>query len=158
MHFPRGSGEGFAGPYWAEGRYLPGAMQRINWLMRDFHCDAVAEIDPALVDLLHGIGQGLGTHRTISILSAFRTPATNRELRHEGMPAAKHSQHLTARAADIAVEGVGVAHLHAAAVRLKRGGVGGYDHYIHVDTGPVRDWDYHHHPSAYLDHHQPNSA
>lgn len=140
------TGEVFAGPYWSRGAYLPDAMRRIDWLMRDFHCDAVAKIDPRLVDLLHDIRLHLGTRRPVTILSGFRTLETNDELRDEGMPAASHSQHLVARAADISIDGVSVAHLHATAVRLQRGGVGGYDHYIHVDTGPVRDWAYHHHP------------
>jgi uncharacterized protein YcbK (DUF882 family) len=146
------TGEAFDGVYWQDGQYLPEAMRRINWLMRDFHCDAVAKIDPSLVDLLHGVTLNLGTRRPISVLSGYRTPSTNIELRHEGRPAAPHSQHLVARAADIAVEGIGVARLHRAAGRLNHGGIGLYRGYIHIDTGPVRDWhDYqhqHHHHAA----------
>jgi len=134
------TGERFEGAYWLNGAYLPDAMRDINWLMRDFHVDAVAKIDPSLVDLLQALALQIGTHRALSILSGYRTPSTNTELRHEGRPAARQSQHLVARAADIAVEGIGVARLHAAAARLRRGGVGRYDGYIHVDTGPVRDW------------------
>jgi uncharacterized protein YcbK (DUF882 family) len=134
------TGERFEGVYWLEDAYLPDAMRGINWLMRDFHVDAVADIDPSLVDLLHGVTLHLGTHRPISILSGYRTQSTNAELRHEGRPAARHSQHLVARAADIAIDGIGIARLRSAAERLKRGGVGSYNGYIHVDTGPVRDW------------------
>jgi uncharacterized protein YcbK (DUF882 family) len=140
------TGEFFDGVYWQDGQYLPEAMRSINWLMRDFHCDAVAEIDPSLVDLLHGVALNLGARRPISVLSGYRTPSTNTELRHEGRPAAAHSQHLIARAADIAVEGIDVSRLRRAASRLQRGGIGSYNGYIHVDTGPVRDWhDYHAH-------------
>lgn len=139
------TGESFFGPYWAEGRYLADAMRRIDWLMRDFHCDAVARIDPRLIDLLHDIRLHLGTRRPVSVISAFRTEETNDELRVEGMPAAEHSQHLIAHAADIAVDGVSPAHIETLAVRLRRGGVGGYDHHVHVDTGPVRTWSYHPH-------------
>jgi uncharacterized protein YcbK (DUF882 family) len=134
------TGERFEDVYWLEGAYLPDAMRGINWLMRDFHVDAVAEIDPRLIDLLRGVTLNLGTRRPVSILSGYRTKSTNTELKHEGRPAAPHSQHLVARAADIAVEGIGVARLRHAAERLRRGGIGSYNGYIHVDTGPVRDW------------------
>lgn len=140
------TGKSFAGAYSADGAYLDDAMRKIDWLMRDFHCGAVAMIDPALVDLLHDIRLHAGGRRPVTILSGYRTAETNDELRHDGLPAAVHSQHLIARAADIAIEGVNAPRLHAIAVHLKRGGVGGYDHYVHVDTGPVRDWAYHHHP------------
>jgi len=136
------TGEHFDGVYWLDGQYLAEAMRRIDWLMRDFHCDAVAEIDPSLIDLLRGVTLNLGTRRPICVLSGYRTPSTNTELRHEGRPAARHSQHLVARAADITVEGIGISRLHGAAARLQRGGVGAYSGYIHVDTGPIRDWHY----------------
>lgn len=134
------TGECFSEVYWHGGLYLPDAMRRIDWLMRDFHRDAVAEIDPALVDLLHRIAIALGTRRPIGILSGYRTRATNAKLRHEGMPAARKSQHLIARAADIAIDGVAVARLHRAALNQSDGGVGAYDDYVHVDTGPRREW------------------
>jgi uncharacterized protein YcbK (DUF882 family) len=140
------TGERFEGVYWLNGVYLPDALARIDWLMRDFHRDRVAAIDPKLVDLMRRIALGVGARHPISIYSGYRTRETNLALRHEGMPAASHSEHLVARAADIAIEGIGIARLHRMAVRLREGGVGAYDHYIHVDTGPVRDWSYHAHP------------
>ncbi len=144
------TGERFDGVYWAHGVYVPDAFSRINWLMRDFHRNKVAAIDPRLIDLMYGIAGGLAARQPVSVFSGFRTRETNTALRREGMPAASNSEHLVARAADIAIEGVSVAHLHRMAVDLRQGGVGAYDHYVHVDTGPVRDWSYHPHP-----HHHP---
>jgi uncharacterized protein YcbK (DUF882 family) len=141
------TGERFEDIYWADGAYRDDALRRINWLMRDFHVDAVAKIDPRLVDLLHGLTERLGMRHPVSILSGYRTQTTNAALRHEGMPAAPHSQHLVARAADISIDGIGVGRLHGAAAQLNYGGVGRYNGYIHVDTGPVRDWHYFHHHS-----------
>lgn len=140
------TGERFAGVYWSNGLYVPDAFQRIDWLMRDFHCNCVAAIDPRLVELLHRIAAGLEARQPISVYSGFRTRETNTALKHEGMPAASNSEHLVARAADIAIDGVSVLHLHRLAVHLRQGGVGAYDRYIHVNTGPVRDWSYHRHP------------
>ncbi len=144
------TGERFEGVYWANGLYLPDAFARIDWLMRDFHRDRVAAIDPYLVDLMRGIARRLETRQPVCVFSGFRTRETNLALRHEGMPAASNSEHLVARAADIAIEGVSAAHLHRVAIALRQGGVGAYDDYVHVDTGPVRDWAYHrrpHHPA-----------
>ncbi len=133
------TGERFAGAYWHDGAYLAAAMRRIDWLMRDFHHDVVATIDTGLIDLLRRIALAVGD-RPVRILSGYRTRETNGELRREGMPAAVQSQHLVARAADICIDGVGVARLHRTALRLRRGGVGFYDGFIHVDTGPPREW------------------
>lgn len=131
--------ERFVGVYWRDGVYLPASMRRIDWLMRDFHRDVVAAIDPALVDLLRRIALAV-ERRQVSILSGYRTHWTNVMLRREGMPAAPHSQHLVARAADIAIDGVAAFHIRRVALRLRRGGVGYYDDFVHVDTGPVRRW------------------
>jgi uncharacterized protein YcbK (DUF882 family) len=110
--------------------------------MRDFHRDAVAPIDVDLLQLLHRLARRLETRRPFRILSGYRTAATNRLLRREGLSAAAHSEHLVGKAADICMTGVSLGHLHRAAVSLKAGGVGTYprDHFIHVDVGPVRVW------------------
>jgi uncharacterized protein YcbK (DUF882 family) len=138
------TGERFVGAYWQDGAYLAAAMRRIDWLMRDFHHDVAATIDPALIDLLRRIALAVGG-RPVRILSGFRTRETNGWLRREGMPAAVRSQHLVARAADICIDGVEVVRLHHAALRLGGGGVGIYDGFIHVDTGPLRKWSDRHH-------------
>ena len=109
------TGEEFKDAYWCRGSYLPALMQRIDWLMRDFHCNASERMDPALIDLLQRIYLAAGGRRPIQILSGYRTLATNRALRREGMPAVTHSQHLAARAADISIEGMSIARLGRAA-------------------------------------------
>jgi uncharacterized protein YcbK (DUF882 family) len=134
--------EHFADVFWCDGRYVADSLKRINWLMRDFHRDAVKAIDLDLLDLLHHINRRLETRKPFRILSGYRTAATNRLLRREGLAPAAHSEHLVGKAADICVDRVSLRHLHRAAVSLKAGGVGMYprDHFIHVDVGPVRVW------------------
>jgi uncharacterized protein YcbK (DUF882 family) len=134
--------ERFSDVYWCDGRYVGESLKRIDWLMRDFHRDAVAPIDPELIDLLHRIAHRLETGKPFRLLSGYRTPATNRLLRREGLFPAAHSEHLKGKAADIYIENVSLTHLRRAAVSLKAGGVGSYprDHFIHVDVGPVRVW------------------
>jgi uncharacterized protein YcbK (DUF882 family) len=134
------TGERFEGAYWADGVYLAQSFRRIDWLMRDFHCDRVARIDPRLIDLLRRLALATHARGPVSIFSGYRTRETNIELRDEGLKAASQSEHIVARAADIRIDGVRLDHLHRAAVSLRLGGVGAYAHHIHVDTGPVRDW------------------
>jgi len=134
--------EHFQDVYWCDGSYVASSLHRVDWLMRDFHQDKVAVMDPALLDLLHRIALRLETRRPFHVLSGYRTPATNRMLRIEGYGAALHSEHLHAKAADICIDGVRLIHLRRAALSLKAGGVGTYWHYrfVHVDVGPVRHW------------------
>ncbi|HUK00315.1 MAG TPA: YcbK family protein [Stellaceae bacterium] len=134
--------ERFDDVYWCDGRYVPSSLHRVDWLMRDYHQDKVVPIDPQLIDLLHRIRLKLGTSRPVHILSGYRTAATNRLLRVEGWGPAAHSEHLLAKAADISIEGVSLAHLRHAALSFRAGGVGAYSRwqFVHVDVGPVRSW------------------
>ena len=134
--------ECFDDVYWCDGTYVADSRKRIEWLMRDFHRDAVAAIDADLLDLLNRITAALETERRIDILSGFRTAATNRLLRTEGRHAAAHSEHVLGKAADIRIQGVRLKQLRRAALSLNSGGVGTYwrDEFIHVDVGPVRHW------------------
>ena len=134
--------ERFDDIYWCDGAFVELSRKRIDWLMRDFHRDAVAPIDADLLDLLHRLTATLETERSFEILSGFRTAATNRLLQHEGHHAAAHSEHLLGKAADIRIGGVRLKHLRRAALSLNAGGVGTYwrDNFVHVDVGPVRHW------------------
>jgi uncharacterized protein YcbK (DUF882 family) len=134
--------ERFDDVYWCDGRYVSSSLRRVDWLMRDYHQDKVVPIDPQLIDLLERIRRTLGTAQPVHILSGYRTAATNRLLRVEGWGPAAHSEHLLAKAADISIEGVSLAHLRQAALSLRAGGVGTYRRwqFVHVDVGPVRSW------------------
>jgi len=136
------TGESFSDVYWCDGDYVPEAVRRIDWLMRDFHCDEVTPIDPSLIELLDELTAKLGTARPVQILSGYRTKATNRRLRGEGLHPAVNSLHLVGQAVDIRIEKVSTARLHRAAVSLRAGGVGTYRraHFVHLDCGPVRQW------------------
>jgi uncharacterized protein YcbK (DUF882 family) len=134
--------ERFDDVYWCDGAYVEFSRKRIDWLMRDFHRDAVAPIDAELLDLLNRLTACVETERSVEVLSGFRTAATNRLLQHEGHHAAAHSEHLLGKAADIRIGGVRLKHLRRAALSLNAGGVGTYwrDGFVHVDVGPVRHW------------------
>lgn len=55
---------------------------------------------------------------------------------------AKKSYHMKAQAIDFNLEGVPLAKIRKAAQDLNIGGVGYYPNsqFVHIDTGPVRNW------------------
>jgi uncharacterized protein YcbK (DUF882 family) len=123
------------------GNFDPKALRRLNHFFRCHHTNQVHPIDPRLYLLLDRLRQQLGaqSHR-IELISGFRSEAYNRLLRQKSGQVAKNSYHLQGMAADIRLEGVSLASIHQSAQRLKAGGVGRYNEFIHVDVGPVRSW------------------
>lgn len=128
--------------YWEEGRYEPDALREINRIMRDHHNGKVKSIDVGLLDLLHNLRQTLRTSKPISVISAYRTKATNELLRKQGFMAVKHSLHIKGMAVDIRVPDRRLSEVRRAAHGLRLGGVGYYpkSEFVHVDVGPVRYW------------------
>jgi uncharacterized protein YcbK (DUF882 family) len=129
-------------PYFADGAYIPGSLERLDHFLRDYRTGEEHPIDPALFDLLHELQLRTRARTPFQVISGYRSPATNAMLRAEGRGVAIHSMHLQGRAIDIRVADVGTTHLRDAARELRRGGVGYYRHsdFVHVDTGRVRTW------------------
>lgn len=123
--------------------YLPPALQALNHFLRDHYSGAVGLIDPQLFDLMHRIQHTLGSRGVYEIISGYRCPATNQQLkRTRGGGVASHSLHLDGRAVDLRLPGVPLVELRDAALSLKLGGVGYYpsEQFVHIDTGRVRAW------------------
>ena len=91
--------------YYANGRYIPSALQEVNWLLRDFRSDEVKEIDERLLDLLYAVRQRLETNEPFEVYSGYRTPETNALLRREGWGVARNSLHMQGMAIDIGLPG-----------------------------------------------------
>lgn len=138
------TGEMVKSVYWAQGKYLPEGVRQINWILRDFHVDKVVDIDKRLMDLLFILKNRLRVRDAFHIDSGYRSPQTNAELSKHNPEVAKHSFHIEAMAADIAMPRVELIHLHRAALSLGLGGVGYYPGagFVHVDVGPVRHWQF----------------
>jgi uncharacterized protein YcbK (DUF882 family) len=128
--------------YFEQGRYHKDALLEIDYLLRDYHSDDIHPIDKALVDQLHDLKEQLGIRQPIQVVSGYRSPNTNAQLRHHSHRVAKHSLHMEGRAIDIRIDGVPTAVLKKAAVAMQRGGVGYYPRadFLHLDTGEVRLW------------------
>lgn len=136
------TGENLQTTFWADGGYVSGALQEINWVLRDFRTGDVKDIDPSLLDLLHNLQARLDTQAPFQIISGYRSPATNAMLHERSGGVASRSFHIQGRAIDINVPGRDLAQVHRAALSMQAGGVGYYQKsdFVHVDTGPVRRW------------------
>jgi uncharacterized protein YcbK (DUF882 family) len=133
--------ETFDGPYRGPDGVIGSAVAELSQLLRDFHSGVVVPMVIGVIDFLWDVLNAVGA-ADATILSAYRTPATNASLARTTFGVAEHSQHMYARAIDFTI-GSRLEEAMTAARALKKGGVGWYprSHFIHVDSGPVRNWD-----------------
>lgn len=136
------TGEGLKTVYWSQGHYVPEALAEVNRILRDHRADEIHSIDAALLDLLCSVHRRLEARQPFSIISGYRSPATNAMLRQLSSGVAKNSLHIQGKAIDIRLPGRDIAALHRVAVDLRRGGVGYYpqSNFVHLDTGTIRYW------------------
>jgi uncharacterized protein YcbK (DUF882 family) len=124
------------------GQFDSGALQQLNWFLRDWRVEKPAQMDPRLFDILWEVYRESGSSQPINIISAYRSPETNGALRRRSSGVAEHSQHMLGKAMDIRLPDVDTARLRAIAMKKQYGGVGYYasSAFVHVDTGNVRAW------------------
>ena len=128
-------------------RYVPGAVEKLNYFLRDHRTNDVSHYDVKEFDLLHSVMSKLGKpNGVIDIVCGYRTPWSNNFLRTRSASTgvAKNSQHMQAKAIDIRVPGVQTSRLRDIALSLHGGGVGYYpvSQFVHIDVGPVRTWTF----------------
>jgi uncharacterized protein YcbK (DUF882 family) len=132
--------ETFDGVYRDDRGPIQPVVDELCVFFRDFHCGAVTRMDVGVFDFLADVVDAVGASKA-TVLSAYRTEQTNAMLARTMFGVAENSQHLYGRALDIALD----AKLEQAmetARGMRRGGVGWYpqSNFIHLDTGPVRNW------------------
>jgi uncharacterized protein YcbK (DUF882 family) len=135
------TGERLQVVYYARAAYLPGALDSVERLLRDFRTGERHPIDPRLLDTLCALRAACGGG-TFEIISGYRSPGTNAMLRRASTGVARDSLHTTGRAIDVRLVGTDTARLRDAAIALGHGGVGYYPEsdFVHLDTGRVRTW------------------
>ena len=128
--------------YINNGRYDAEALETLDHFMRDWRRDEVIAIDRKLYDMLFILSEQLPCQQPISVISCYRTEATNDMLRRRGRGAAKNSLHIYGMAIDYRFPGVKLSVLRRHAKALEAGGVGYYpkSNFVHMDTGPIRYW------------------
>jgi len=124
-------------------RYVPEALAKLDYFLRDHVTGDVRHFDPRLYDILSDLTASVGhPGGEIDIVCGYRSASTNASLREHTTGVAKNSLHIQAEAIDLRMPGIDTLRLRRAALALGRGGVGYYPHsdFIHVDTGRVRQW------------------
>lgn len=127
-----------------DGRYVPAALEKLNWALRDWRSDEPIRMDPRLFDVAWEVHRQLGSDQPFHVVSAYRSPNTNAMLRRRSRAVAKHSQHMLGKAMDFYLPDVPTARIREIGMRLQRGGVGFYPNahtpFVHLDVGSVRSW------------------
>jgi uncharacterized protein YcbK (DUF882 family) len=130
--------------YMKDGKRIPEAMEKINWMLRDWRRDEATVIDPQLIDLVWEIHAELGSAEPIHVISAYRSRATNDMLRRTVGGQASQSRHILGKAIDVQFPDVPVKKLRYSALIRERGGVGYYPTsatpFVHLDVDRVRAW------------------
>jgi uncharacterized protein YcbK (DUF882 family) len=124
-------------------QYIPSALAKLDYFLRDHRTGDIRHFDPHLYDVLSDLTLSVGhPGGEIDIVCGYRTPSTNESLRAHSTGVAKNSLHTHAEAIDLRMPGVQTLDLRKAALALHRGGVGYYPRsdFIHVDIGRVRQW------------------
>lgn len=124
--------------YKVNGRYIPSAMEKLNYILRDWRRNEVIRIDPKTIDLVWELHADLGSTRPVHIVSGFRSPKTNAFLKRIGRNVAKKSQHMIGKAIDIYFPDVPTQKVRNSALVRQVGGVGYYPTsgqygFVHVD-------------------------
>ncbi len=126
------------------GQYVQSGLNELNRFLRDWRRNEPAKMDPRLFDLVWEVYQEVGATQPINIVSAYRSPATNKMLRQTSSGVAENSQHTKGHAMDFFIPGISLSKLRAVAMRKQVGGVGYYPSsgspFVHLDTGSVRAW------------------
>lgn len=136
------TGETLKAEFFDGRRYNKSELARLNYLFRDFRQNKIKTIDPKLFDQIYLLQMLMGTNKSVQLVSGYRSLMTNNMLRQASGGVAKQSYHTRGQAMDFHIDGVQLAHIRKAALKMRAGGVGFYpkSNFIHIDTGPVRTW------------------
>jgi uncharacterized protein YcbK (DUF882 family) len=127
----------------SKGGFSKKAMKQVDHFLRDHRTDEITHIDPRLLNTLFDLTRrAKNPDGVIEIVSGYRSPETNAEMRKKSRGVARKSFHMLGKAVDIRVRGSSTSDLRDVAIAMKRGGVGYYrrSDFIHLDTGQVRHW------------------
>jgi uncharacterized protein YcbK (DUF882 family) len=130
--------------YKRDGKYIPEALEKLNWIFRDWRLNEATKMDPAAFDLLWEIHTELGSREPIHIISGYRSRKSNELLRKTVGGQASESRHILGKAMDVHFPDITPKQVRYSALIRERGGVGYYPTsaipFIHIDTDRVRHW------------------
>ncbi len=126
----------------ADGVYDPAALAQTRHFFRSREDGREGPISLRLIELLAYIQQRYHP-RQMTLLSGFRSPQFNADLRAAGQLVARASLHTEGLAADVAFSGLDIARLWRQLRASRTGGAGYYrrGRFLHIDSGPPRFWE-----------------
>jgi uncharacterized protein YcbK (DUF882 family) len=140
------TGEKLTITYKQNGRYVPSAMKKLNYLLRDWRRNETVTIDPKTIDLIWELHADLGSRKPVHIVCGYRSPKTNAFLKRVGRKVAGKSQHMRGKAIDFYFPDVNTKKIRDMALAHGLGGVGYYrssagpSGFLHADSGNIRHW------------------
>ena len=137
------SGASFKGQYRnPDATYDETAIRKIQQTFSARYGDPLSEISPRFIEFLDYLEDRFKPGTKITIISGYRSPTYNTNLRNKGRLAAKASMHQYGMAADIQMQGVNPKDIWNYVKDLGFGGAGYYQGTnVHLDVGPARFWD-----------------
>ena len=126
----------------ASGRYSPEALDRLMTLFRSRGDNRTADVSLRLIELLDYVEDHFKP-REMLLMSGYRSPEYNAQIRDQGAQAAKSSLHTEGLAADIRFVGLDQHALWLELRALDCCGTGYYKsgQFIHLDVGRPRFWE-----------------
>ena len=124
------------------GQWEPKVYDEFNFLLRSYTDDKILPIDKRLIELADHLQDHFKVD-VIEVISGFRSPEYNAELKNTGHKVVNESFHTKGMAMDIHID-----EIHETVLRdyLQTLGLGGVGYYgtklmVHMDFGPVRQWE-----------------
>ena len=126
----------------SKGIYDEKALKTIHRLFGGQSGKPLSTISLRLIEFLDYLEDNLHPGARITIVSGWRSPQYNTDLRNKGRLAAKASLHQYGMAADIKIQGTSSKRVWNTVKKLGFGGAGYYKgKLVHIDVGPARYWD-----------------
>ena len=126
----------------SKGIYNEKAIKTIQRLFGGQNDQPLSSISLRLIEFLDYLEDHLHPGARITIVSGWRSPQYNTDLRNKGRLAAKASLHQYGMAADIKIQGTSSKRVWNMVKKLRFGGTGYYKgKLVHIDVGPARSWD-----------------
>ena len=116
---------------------------RLDTFLRDWRTNEIKSIDTIVLENFFTICELCSNKKNIlhvNIHSGYRSKKTNEYLRNNNHKVARNSMHILAKAIDFSIPEIGANRLASISRANTQGGVGSYQNFVHLDSGPKRSW------------------
>lgn len=131
------TGETYDRAFVEGGKFVAEAIKEFTHFARDWRQSEEKAHDPNSVEIVWKVWRRLSMTSPFNLNSGYRSPKTNASL-----GGASNSYHMRAKATDISTSTRSVSQIYSAATTDQAGGAGKYtsSNFVHIDSGPVRNW------------------